>query len=439
MTVNALNLGSPSKLHQPLFDIPSEIALQILSNLSLLDLVKMSTLSSAMQKQSAPILWRELWLQHPVSFDPLPVDSLSHPLSTVDLHRRRAEIRQAAATRILQILAAGFRDPSVWKHVHVVNAIAYRFSTHHLATILHLVHDNLLTLNLHCAQSNIEYARWGPHDGILSKLGDMVRPFPLLAHLDLSVCHNSSYDQVLRFVGLAPAIETLRVVARDELALSTIPDPPDEPWLGLPDFDRLHTLSFDFPDDDGLPDLCRAIISKAPHLHKVTLGDIWADLDEDGWSDEEQGEREGQYAYLEPLSTLDGLEYLDWRCGSYHVFHRAIQLEDVFASLKTVVVDGNIYHEYMERLEVSTLSVLPCRCLARNLKRRGSMCQPCRRWRRLYSELATRYGRMTSRRTRAMTTPRPRAACVRGRSGSCLLPRDSPPSVSVGTTTLTSP
>ena len=413
MTVNRFNLGEPSEPHQPLFDVPHEIALMILSKLSPTDLVKVSTLSSAMRNEAAPILWRELWLQHPASFDPLPIDDVSHILSTVDLHRRRAAARQAARERIMQILAAGYRDSSLWQHVHTVNAIAYRFSTHYLATILHFVHDTLVTLRLHCAQSNIEYARWGPHDGILSKLGDMVQPFPLLAHLDLAVCHNSSYDQVMRFVGLAPALETLRVTARDELALASIPDPPDEPWLGLPDFDRLHTLSFDFPDDDGLPDLCQAIIMKAPNLLKVILGDIWADLEEDGWSDEEQGEREGQYAYFDPLSILEGLDFLDWRCGSYHVFDRAIQAEGSFADLKTVVVDGNILHEYMERLEVSAHAAPICACFQTwdwYLTRRASRCHLCLLWRRSCFALATRLGHMTWRQIHFMTTPHPRAA-----------------------------
>ena len=343
----------PATARQPFLAIPPNVLMQIMSELSQGDLATFASLSSSLNAWVEPILWKHLWLQHPASLEPQPVDDRSSSAAITIIQRRRARYRQAAKERVLQIMQAGCRKPSRWKHVRTVNVIAYRFSTHHIASILHLVHDNITTLYLHCAQSSIEYARWGPHDGILSKLGDMVEPFPLLDHLDLVVCHNSSYDQVLRFVGLAPHLERLRVVARDELSLITLNHPLDEPWLGLPAFQRLHTITFDFPDDDGLPDLCTAIIMKAPHLRMVTMRDIWADLEEGGWSDEERGEGEGQFAYFDALSNLGELEFLDWRCGSFQAFQRAIQQEGVFASLKTIVVDGNIIDESIERLEVS--------------------------------------------------------------------------------------
>lgn len=156
----------------------------------------------------------------------------------------------------------------------------------------------------------------------------------------------------MHFVGLVPNLERLRVVARDELSHTTLKHPPDQPWLGLPTFHRLHTIAFDFPDDDGLPELCTTIIVKAPHLRTVTMRDIWADLEGDGRSDEEQGEGEAQYAGLVALSKLVSLQFLDWRCVSSHAFQKVIRQTGGFTSLKTVVVDGNIPDEAMERIEV---------------------------------------------------------------------------------------
>jgi len=48
----------------------------------------------------------------------------------------------------------------------------------------------------------------------------MNRPCPLLCHLDLFVCHNLSYNQVMCLVGLASYLKCWHVVHRTKLALS---------------------------------------------------------------------------------------------------------------------------------------------------------------------------------------------------------------------------
>lgn len=183
-------------------------------------------------------------------------------------------------------------------------------------------------------------------------MADFNASFPVLTRLELGACHNYSYDQVLRLIALAPNVAHIQIAARNRLRDVVELDPQDQKWQGLPMLNSLKTFIVAFPEDDGLPEICTEVLKKAPNLVTAVLGDIWADLGPEGWSDEEEGEADDQFDYFETLGQLKYLEHLDWRCGSEKIVSRFIS-DNGFEALKVLVVDGNVINERLERIEAS--------------------------------------------------------------------------------------
>ena len=334
-----------------LLSLPTEVIINLVKLTPRSSLPHLAATCSNLRDIVEPQLWSELWLCHPTYLPHIP-DTYSSGLSPTEASARREIFRQATKKRIFDIIVAGGRHARRFDAVHTVNATIYRHSTHYIVTILHLVRERLTTLRIIPAHRFVEYSRWGPHDGLYAKLADFNAIFPVLTRLELGPCHNYSYDQVLRFIALAPNVVHIDIAARNRLRDVEEADPQDQKWQGLPVLHSLKTFIAAFPDDDGLPQICTEVLKKAPNLSKAVLGDIWADLGPEGWSDEEEGEAEDQFDYFEVLGKMKHLEHLDWRCGSEKIVSRFIS-DKGFETLKELVVDGNVISEKLERIEVS--------------------------------------------------------------------------------------
>lgn len=331
-----------------LVSLPPELLIYLVSFLPPSSLPEFATVCSWIRDAAEFRLWEELDLT-PKSIYKEPMDHI--PFTSAEALRRRERCRKQVKDKIQKVLEAGSKRPKRFLAVSKISATTHRYANHHLVSLLHLVRDNLTSLRVHAAPRSIEFTRWGPHDGFYQKISDFDGTLPFLTELDLSPCHNVSYHHILRLLSLTPNLVTLKINARDELAEEPPLDPIDEPWLGLPVLKHLKEVHMLFPEDDGLPDICSVIFQKAPNLEKVMMGDIWADLEEDGWSDEEQGESTTQFSYFEDLKRLEKLVYMDWRCGSYHVLDRLAK-QGGFDHLQVLIVDGNVSTEDAERIEV---------------------------------------------------------------------------------------
>jgi hypothetical protein len=351
-----INEAEPDPLHTSysrLLSLAPELILQILAFVPRSDLAKVAAVCRSLRDAAESTLWNEIWLMEPASFaDEFP--PLPSPPPTDRMVLQRTEARAAATRQIRAILTAGEQRPARFAAVTTINARTYRSSVPMLVTILDHVREHLLFLRVSCASRNVEFARWGPHDGFYLNVIDLIPSgFPLLTHLDIAPCHNASYYQLLRFLSLMPQLRYLKMIPRDQLQEKGPIDPPDDdPGFELPVLEHLSSIVFDFPEEDGLPSFCSRVFERSPNLRKLVAGDIWADLDEDGWSDEENGADDRQFAYFPTLSSLPFLAHLDWRCGSYHVFQKMTR-NGGFAALETLVVDGDIHSEEDERIEVN--------------------------------------------------------------------------------------
>jgi len=341
----------PDVLESRLLSLPTEVLVNFVRLAPRSTLPDLAATCSFLRDIVEPELWGELWLSHPTSLPAIP-DTRVPDLPPLEAASRRELFRQATKKRIYDILVAGGKHARRFEAVYMINATIYRHSTHLIVAILHLVRERLVTLKIRAAHRFIEYSRWGPHDGFCAKMADFGDCFPALTRIEIGACHNYSYDEILRFIGLAPNIEHITIVARNRLRDVEETDPTDQKWQGLPELAALKTFDVAFPDDDGLPEICNEVLKKAPGLVKAVLGDIWADLGPEGWSDEEEGEAEDQFDYFEILGKMAHLEHLDWRCGSDKIVSRFIS-NGGFEALRVLVVDGNVISEEQERIEVS--------------------------------------------------------------------------------------
>lgn len=351
MNLNDLLPDAPTPLSispTSMNSLPPELLIYLISFLPRSFLPEIATICSLVRDAAEHQLWEEIDLTPRALISQL----IEHfPFTSGRAVVRRDEHRKLARRHLQKIIAAGNKRPERWSAVTTINATTYRHANHHLVTLLHLVRETLTTLRVSAAPRAIEFARWGPHDGFYQKMADFKEVFPVLTTLELGPCHNVSYHHIIRLLALTPKLVTLKVTARDELSEEVPQDPVDEPWLGLPTLHHLKEVNLNFPEDDGLPDICDLIFQKAPNLERVTVSDIWADLEEDGWSDEEQGQSVAQFSYFDILRELPLLKYLDWRCGSLNVLAKEF-IPGGFEGLQVLITDGCLAEEQLERVEV---------------------------------------------------------------------------------------
>ena len=336
-----------------LLSLPLEILTHIIGFLPQTSAARVSTCHSILREAAEPCLWRVLWLQQPCGLVlPLDPDDPTAPfLDEETMAARREVFRDAARVRTMELLAQATARPVRLTYVQTINATLYRYMTHHVVSFLYLVSERLATLRLLAAPRYVEYATWGPQDGIFAKLSDFHASFPLLTTLELVPCHNASPRQILRTLALMPNLVKLRIAPRDELRHhgheSSMSDPD------LPVWTALKTLVLDFHEDQ-LPPMCSQILAHSPNLEKVTLRDLWGDLGDDSVSDI-GSESEDQHQYLSILAQCQYLIYLEWTCGSWRSGRRFFGMKlDGFSSLRTLVVAGDITSEDQERFDVRT-------------------------------------------------------------------------------------